>query len=196
MGNININLKQLYVIDNFYSPEDFNFMVSASLLNPYDTTYQPNSNFMHRKENGYICHETKEFNKEDLAFNLFYRTFQEKTLLKVNFIRTHFRKIYSSDIPHVFKYGMSPHQDRIGTTGEINIAGVVHINASGLEDGTALFSSNEQIEPDIIIGAVPNRCVFYDPKIWHRPLQDKRTELRIIQPFFMKVDNYENNKRI
>jgi hypothetical protein len=185
MGIINLNFKQLGVIENFYSSDDFSFVLAASLLNPYKSTYQPNSSFVHRKENAYSCHETKDFSKGDAVFDKFYRTFHQKTSLKIQTIITYFRKIYSSEIEHVIKYGMPSHQDT--SSDNINIAGVIYINTSGLEDGTALFSSKDQIEPDIIIGAVPNRCVFYDPTIWHRPLQDKKTNMRIIQPFFLKV---------
>jgi hypothetical protein len=47
-------------------------------------------------------------------------------------------------------------------------------------------NNNFQIEPDVIVGAKPNRCVFYDSQIYHKPLQDPNTEIRIIQPFFIK----------
>jgi hypothetical protein len=188
MGIINLNFKQLFIVENFYSPEDFNFVLTSSMLNPYVGTYQPRDSFYYRKEDAYSCHETKDFSEEDIVFNKFCKTFQEKTSFKIQKISTRFRKIYSSEIENVLKYGMPSHQDLVKDT--VNIAGIVYINTSGLEDGTSFFSSKNQIEPDIIIGSVPNRCIFYDPSIWHRPLQDKKTNMRVIQPFFLKI-SYE-----
>ena len=42
-------------------------------------------------------------------------------------------------------------------------------------------------EPTIIIGAKSNRCVFYNSQAWHAPLQEKETEKRLVQPFFIKL---------
>jgi hypothetical protein len=126
------------------------------------------------------------FLETDIPYKIFYKTFEEKTGFTIDKLSTRFRKIYSSELEHVFKYGLRPHND----SAIWDIAGVIHFNAFSLDDGTAIFSdfenNNHQIEPDIIIGAKPNRCVFYNSQIPHRPLQNKHTEMRIIQPFFIK----------
>ena len=176
----------LKVIDNFYEEIDFNYMLTASMLNSYSSTWQPNGLNFYSKANAYLCHETKVFLNTDKPFLLFLNTFTFKTGIKVKKCKSFFRKIYASDLEHIFKYGLPPHKDDC----EFDVAGVVYYNTFGLDDGTALYTGNEnyQIEPDIIIGAKPNRCVFYDPQITHSPLQSKKTEIRIIQPFFITYE--------
>lgn len=180
-----MNLK---IIDNFYSQEDFGFMMTSAMLSSYRATWQPHAQSSSNRTNSYICHETKNFTEDNKVFKLFIDTFQKKTGLIVEEFNTFFRKIYSKDLKNIFKYGTVPHQD----DQKYNFAGVIHYNSSGLDDGTGLYSFDNkevfyQIEPDVIIGAKPNRCVFYDSQIWHKPLQDENNEMRIIQPFFLKT---------
>jgi len=178
-----MNLK---IIDNFYKEEDFAYMLTSAMLNSYKSSWQPNAKHFHNRTNAYPCHETKMFFETDIVYKIFYKTFQEKTGHTIDKVNTFFRKIYSNELDHVFKYGLRPHKD-----GQIcDIAGVVYFNNFSLDDGTGIFSgyeeNNDQIEPDIIIGAKPNRCILYDSQIPHRALQNKKTEIRIVQPFFIK----------
>ena len=180
-----MNLK---IIDNFYSPEDFEYIMTSAMLSPYVATWQPYRQSLSNRTNSYACHETKSFTDSDKVLRLFIDTFEKKTGIIVKEYSTLFRKIYSKELKNVFKYGIIPHQDDT----KYNLAGVIHYNSSGLDDGTGLYSSSEpeiyyQIEPDVLIGAKPNRCVFYDSQIWHRPLQDENNVMRIIQPFFLKT---------
>jgi hypothetical protein len=180
-----MNLK---VIDNFYSQENFGYMMTSAMLSSYILTWQPWQQSIANRTNSYICHETKTFTNNDPALNLFINTFQEKTGFIVDEIYTFFRKIYSKDLKNIFKYGTLPHQD----DKKYNLAGVIHYNSSGLDDGTGLYSVDTkevfyQMEPDIIIGAKPNRCVFYDSQIWHKPFQDENNEMRIVQAFFVRT---------
>jgi hypothetical protein len=180
-----MNLK---IIDDFYSPENFGYMMTSAMLSPYISTWQPYNLSSLSRANSYVCHETKSFTNSDKGLKLFIDTFQEKTGIIVEEFHTFFRKIYSKELKNIFKYGTVPHQD----DKKYNIAGIIHYNSSGLDDGTGLYSMNieqvfRQIEPDVLIGAKPNRCVFYDSQIWHRPLQDENNEMRIIQPFFLKT---------
>ena len=184
MGSLDYNLK-LNIIDNFYSEEDFSYMLSCSMLNSYYKTFQPSNIFFNSRTNAYSCHESKIFVIKDKAFSIFVNTFVLKTGIKIKEVKTFFRKIYSSEITNVLKYGMPTHKDEI----DCNIAGVIYYNSFGLDDGTGLYTTDSfQIEPDIIVGSKPNRCVFYDTQISHKPLQSKDNELRIIQPFFIKYE--------
>ncbi len=176
------------IIDNFFSSENFEYMMTSAMLSTYKKTWQPNSQVLLNRANSYACYETKEFTHSDKSLKLFLNTFQEKTGMVVIEFNTFFRKIYSKELKNIFKYGIIPHQDNE----KYNLAGIVHYNSTGIDDGTGLYSSNEkeifyQIEPDVLIGAKPNRCVFYDSQIWHRPLQDENNEMRIVQPFFLKI---------
>ena len=178
-----MNLK---IIDNFYDEKDFNLMVSATMLNTYKACWQPEGSHFCNRTNAYPCHETHRFVETDTICKIFYKTFEEKTGFIIDKLNTFFRKIYSNELGHVFKYGLRPHKDSINW----DIAGIIHFNIYSLDDGTGIFSGYEedsdQIEPDVIVGAKPNRCVFYGSQIYHRPLQNKFTEMRIIQPFFIK----------
>jgi hypothetical protein len=177
-----MNLK---IIDNFYTNENFEFMLTSSMLNSYHSYHHPISQKKFNKKNAYPCYQTDFFSINDSLYDIFIKTFQKQTGLVINEVKTLFRKTYSNELSHIFKYGLPTHQDE-----DCDIAGLIYYNTFGLDDGTMMFSEMDdkksQIEPDIIIGAKPNRCVFYDPKIWHRPSQDKDTEIRITQPFFIK----------
>jgi hypothetical protein len=184
MGTLDYKLK-LNIIDDFYDSNDFYYMTSCSMLNPFNATYQPNNNFFTSRTNAYSCHESKVFTENDKALSIFAKTFSSKTGINIKKVVTFFRKIYASEITNILKYGCPSHKDNI----DFNIAGVIYYNSFGLDDGTGLFTTEGfQIEPDIIIGAKPNRCVFYDTQISHKPLQSKNNEVRIIQPFFIKYE--------
>lgn len=177
----------LNIIENFYSADDFKHMATMALVSQYQAAWQPRNKFYMSRSHGYPCFESW-FLENDLLYQIFLKTFQEKTNFKIKKIFSLFRKIYSKELKNVIKYGMIPHQDNK----EYNLAGIIHFNTFGLNDGTGLFSTyeenNMQIEPDIIIGAKPNRCVFYDSQLWHKPLQDENTEMRIVQPFFIILE--------
>ena len=177
-----MNLK---IIDNFYDEKDFNLMISRTMLNTYNECWHSNNKKFYNRFNAYPCFETKMFVETDILHNIFCKTFQEKTGFVIDKVNTFFRKIYSSELKHIFKYGLSPHTDNKN----FEIAGIIYFNTFSLDDGTGIFSEfeNGQIEPDVIIGAKPNRCVFYDSQIFHRPLQNKNTKIRIVQPFFIKL---------
>jgi hypothetical protein len=182
MGTLNYNLN---VIDDFYEENDLGYMFTCSMLNPYTATYQPNENFFNNRANAYRCHETKKFTHTDKASLIFVDTFFKKTGKKIKEFKTFFRKIYAFEIQNVLKYKLPSHKDNIA----FDVAGVVYFNTFGIEDGTGLFTTDQnQIEPDIIIGAKPNRCVFYNSQVLHSPLQSKDTEMRLIQPFFIKYE--------
>lgn len=182
----------LKVIDDFYSKENFcNMMTAANLFN-YKKVWHPSNVKYFNKTHGYPTYETDVFDFDFPLLNLFKAELLLKTGLKPKKIKTFFRKIYNSDLDKIIKYGMSPHID----TG-CELAGVVYYNSFGLDDGTGLYTSTEenfkQIEPDIIIGAKPNRMVIYNSNIMHKPLQDEQNSLRLIQPFFLELDKDENN---
>jgi hypothetical protein len=180
MGTLDLN-----IIDNFYEEKDFSFMMTCAMLNPYIATYQPSEIFFNSRANAYRCHQTKKFDETNLTTNIFLNTFSLKTGKKIKKFLTFFRKIYASEIQNVLKYRLPSHRDSL----EYNVAGVVYYNNFGLDDGTGIFTTGEnQIEPDIIIGAKPNRCVYYNSQILHTALQSKDNEIRLIQPFFIKYE--------
>ena len=180
-------IKQIFnVIDNFYEENDFMTLITAANLNSYIATYQPynNINFINRLQ-AYACYETKEMVNEDNLLKIFISTFEKKTNLKIKRIQTFIRKIINSELKHVFEYGLPKHKD---STENFQIAGVIYINTFNLKDGTRLFSFEQQIEPDILIGSKPNRCVYYDTNIWHSPGHNENTEVRFVQPFFIALE--------
>jgi hypothetical protein len=166
------------IIDDFYDGYYLNKIISLCHSSDFFPTYQPSiPNFPNRLKL-YPCYETEELKE---LTNLFRDTFERKTNLRIKNIKTSFRKILTSELKDVFKYGLRPHKDHP----QYDFAGVIYLNLWNLNDGTALYSFKEQIEPDIIIGSKPNRCVYYNSQIFHNPCQDPITDVRIIQPFFI-----------
>jgi hypothetical protein len=85
---------------------------------------------------------------------------------------------------------LPPHIDKTKVKNEdfeYDVAGVIYYNTWSLEDGTYFFSGKDQIEPDIMIGAKPNRCIFYKTDIFHCPGHNKKTDVRLVQPFFISL---------
>jgi len=177
------------IIDNFYEPNEFNEVVTVAHLNPYTATYQPNDIFYPDRLKAYPCYETKVLDSQDLLFKTFCSTFEKKSNLKIKAVKTFIRKILNSELEHVFKYRLPSHQDNGSVLGnKVQIAGLIYINTFNLIDGTYIYSHQHQIEPDIMVGSKPNRCVYYSSDLWHSPGHDKNTEIRLVQPFFITLE--------
>ena len=171
------------IIDNFYEGIEFNLIFTYAGTAPYRSTYQPNETYYPDRLKAYPCYETKALTPEDNVFNVFCSTLEKKSNLKIKTVNTFFRKILRSELDHIFKYKLSPHRDNK----EYDIAGLIYLNTWNLKDGTNIYSMRDQIEPDVLVGSKPNRCVFYKSDVWHGPSHDKKTEMRLIQPFFIKL---------
>ena len=119
---------------------------------------------------------------------------KKKFNVKILKLETYLRKIYIKELE------VSPFKDKkegkIHTDGSgYDFAGVIYFNNHSIEGGTRLYSFNknlDQMEPDIIIGAYPNRCIVYPDNIHHSPSIDWRSESRFIQVFFVQ---FEKNDR-
>jgi len=172
------------LIDDFYSSEDYATMFTIASHTSYRAMYQPTETHFYDRLKAYPCYQSTEFRSDDTPFKIFIKTFEEKSKLKVLEFTSVFRKILSSELDTVFKYGNTPHID----SNKWDFAGVVYYSIESLYDGTAIYSSQAHREPNLIIGAKSNRCVFYNPLTWHSPLQDKNTTTRLIQPFFIKIE--------
>lgn len=174
----------MYIIDDFYSVEDYEKMFTNASSVKYTATYQPNERFFQDRLKAYPCYQSDEFKFEDNVAKIFIKTFEEKSKFRLLTVKSYFRKILSSELKTIFKYGIASHQDST----KFDFAGVIYYNIHSLYDGTAIYSSAAHREPDIIIGAKTNRCVFYNPQLFHSPLHDKDTEVRLIQPFFITIE--------
>ena len=171
------------VIDNFFYENDFAILTASAHSKLYIPSYQPKQLFVHDRLKAYPCYETEILLNTDYLFKTFWETFENKTNLKIKKLKTFLRKILSIELENVFKYRLTPHQD----DKEFDLAGVIYINNFNLLDGTNIYSNLYQIEPDIVVGAKPNRCLYYSSNMWHSPGHDKNTELRLIQPFFITL---------
>ena len=172
------------IIDDFYSDEDYATMFTIAYHANYHATYQPQEIHFYDRLKAYPCYQSREFRTEDTPYKVFVKTVEQKNEVKILEGKSCFRKILSSELGNIFKYGISPHTDQE----KYDFAGVVYYNIESLYDGTALYSSQFHREPNLIVGAKSNRCVFYSPLKWHSPLQDKNTTVRLIQPFFIKIE--------
>jgi hypothetical protein len=173
------------IIDDFYSSENYATMFTIASHTSYSAMYQPEETHFYDRLKAYPCYQSSEFRPDDTPYKILVKTFEEKNKLKVLECSSVFRKILSSELETIFKYGVAPHIDNK----KYDFAGVVYYNIESLYDGTAIYSSQSHREPNIIVGAKSNRCVFYNPLTWHSPLQDKNTITRLIQPFFIKIDS-------
>jgi hypothetical protein len=180
------------LVDNFYEKEDLKTILFESNSVQYYPTYQPRYvNFPNRLK-AYPCYESQIYlNENNDVVKIFKDNFEKKTNFKIKELNLRFRKTLSSELKNVFKYRLVPHQDSLQNENEKcnspDLCGIIYLNSYDLNDGTCMYSFREQIEPDVIIGAKPNRCVFYESNVWHAPSHSEDTEVRLIQPFFIKI---------
>ena len=187
------------VIENFYTPSDFGLVAAHFVNENFQATYQSRDKmYGTNRFNAYPCHESPfyKFSKDNpnSVANIFARTFEEKTKIKLLDFRTCLRKIKLKE----FKKSKSwkqhkPHKDNAP---DCDIAGVIYFNSGNLNDGTNLYKFGDDYVPTVIIGSYPNRCIFYDGSIPHTAGTEQEIEERWIQPFFciIKEDTFKAYK--
>lgn len=178
-------MKKFEVIENFYTDTQLGQLYFLSKTLPFDATYQPRGIYYPNRMKAYPCYETRPFEPGSEPYKWLYDNLTKQNL-KIKNLRTFIRKAIWSEVSKCpeMKYGQIPHQDV-----DVDVAGVIYYNDYSLENGTRLYSYQFQVEPDILIGSKPNRCVFYDAKTWHSVGYDPACEERIIQPFFITLDD-------
>ena len=180
--------KNVNIGEDFYPAEHFGLMQLNSKMLAYDACWQPAGIWYPNRLKAYPCHETKKWNDGSDIKKIFINLFEKISNVKVAQCATFFRKILSEEIKQspIAKYGVLPHQDNQDND-EWDLAGVVYLNSFSLDDGTRLYSYQNQVEPDVIVGAKPNRIVWYDANLYHSAGHDFLTAERIVQPFFIKT---------
>lgn len=180
--------KNINIWEDFYPPEQFGLMNLNAKMLTYDATWQPSGIWYPNRLKAYPVYETKKFNDSSEMKNIFINLFEKVSNLKIKECNTFFRKILTEEMEKspLAKYGVQPHRDNEADN-IWDVAGVVYFNSFSLDDGTRLFSYSGQNEPDIIVGAKPNRIVWYDANLLHSPGHDFLTPERIIQPFFIRL---------
>tara|TARA_A100000171_G_scaffold50890_1_gene63478 strand:- start:686 stop:1243 length:558 start_codon:yes stop_codon:yes gene_type:complete len=171
------------VIDGFYSKENLGLTCLNFLNSHFHSTYQSEANYYGGDRNlAYPTHETKLFHIDTDAYKIFVHTFEKKTNVKILKCETFFRKTKRKELTNASSWNQyKPHTD--GSS--CDVAGLIYFNSYHIKDGTYLFNSKEEYEPTAIIGAKPNRCVFYKSNTWHCPPMEQKVEERWTQPFFI-----------
>jgi len=181
-------IEPIKIYDDFYTNEELGYVFSESLINHFMTTYQPSCEWYQNMYSAYPCHETKIFTSDNLIYNFLLNKLNILLNKEIFKLTTFFRKIVKSDLTEnssVFK-SMSPlrHVDK-----DCDFAGLIYLSNLSIMDGTKLFTvtGSSQFEPDLVIGAKPNRMIIYNGLISHEACFDKNNEVRIVQPFFIKL---------
>jgi len=174
------------IIDNFYSQRDLERMIYFSMYSVYRVRHQPIKTEFASRLHTYPVHETEIFLEKDEAFQMFKKTFENRTNLKIDKLETFIRKIFKHEIE------VSAYSDRNESSvhvddKEMDLAGVIYYNAPNFKAGTKIYQFLDDPEPSAVVGAFPNRCVFYSTKQPHSAGIDLRQNERIVQPFFIKL---------
>ncbi len=168
----------MFLIDNFYSKEDWLDINNTIKELKFTKTHQPrHSPNIDNRLKAYPCHEAHS----DKLIEILIKTLKEKTELDIGFVRSAVRKIYLDELL----------QSPLGTEGSLHCdhgckyAGVVYFDGLSIKGGTSLYFHNEQFEPDIMYAARPNRAVIYSANTLHCANYDKVYKERIIQTIFI-----------
>jgi len=175
----------LNIIDNFYKPHDLGIMTLSFVNFPFSSTYQSKSWPISHRMQAYPCWETEDvpFDERDTCpYQIFKKTFIEKTNIKPIVLRTFFRKIKLEELKKAEIYKKErPHTD----DEDFDLAGLIYYNSNSIKDGTCLYNHRTDFEPTAIAGSKINRCVFYNTQQAHSAPTDQWVEERWVQPFFL-----------
>jgi len=187
-------------IEGFYNKEDLGLLVLHFLnLHFYAKHQSSEVYFGGDRILGIPVHETEYLDDrgESSPYNIFLKTWRQKTNITPLHVSTFFRKTKLSECKKSPSWNQyKPHQDNV----DFDIAGLIYFNSNCLKDGTYIFNNHKDYEPTIIIGSRLNRCVWYDTQIWHSPTMEQSVDERWTQPFFIihkekTLEKYlENNK--
>ena len=172
-------------IEGFYSKNDLGLLVLHFLNLHFVSKHQSYElYFGGDRILGLPTHESEilEDNNESSPYNIFLKTWKEKTNIIPLHLQTFFRKTKLSECkesPSWKQY--KPHQDH----DIYDIAGLIYFNSNCLKDGTYIFNNKTDYEPTIIIGSRLNRCVWYNSQTWHSPTMEQSVDERWTQPFFI-----------
>jgi hypothetical protein len=178
-------IEPVKILDDFYKPEEFGLMFFEANINNFNQAYQPNSAWVSNRLHAYPCYETKKFLEETYVYSTTFKKLNMVLDNKVEKIETLFRKTYLQELKSksIYKNMSMKHQDE-----EWDMAAVLYFNNFNIMDGTKLYTKNkDQLEPDLVVGAKPNRLIIYNTSTWHEPCIDFNTEVRIIQVVFIKI---------
>lgn len=173
------------LIDGFYNPNDLGLMTLGFVNFHFTPMHQSHGNYFGGDRIlGYPTHETDNFvgDRPLCPYNIFIKTFKEKTNIEPLYVKTFFRKTKLTECkesPSWKQY--KQHQD----SKDIDLAGLIYFNSNSLKDGTYIYNEQHDYEPTAIVGSRYNRCVFYPSQIWHSPTMEQSVEERWTQPFFM-----------
>jgi len=183
-------IEPVKIYDSFYTNEELGLVGFEIFLNYFKPNYQPHNNWYPNRFQAYPCYETGEFNTESLLYKMLHLKLNILLDNKIDILKTYLRKTISAEIEDksIFKSNSSlKHQDSISGN-SFDLAGLIYLNTFSILDGTRLFTAHAtQNEPDIVVGSKMNRLIIYRADTWHEPGYDKHSEVRYIQPFFIKL---------
>ena len=184
------------IIEPFFNEDEFNILINHFERWKFNATQQPERTFFENRLLGYPCYESKPLEKGMFCFDVFVKTFEQKTNLKIKTIKIFFRKVFLNELkksPYKNRNESTIHTDSF--TDNIHLAGVIYMNNTSLDNGTKIYKDLLSMEPTIIVGANPNRCVFYEPNVVHSASIDWRIEVRKTIVFFIELDNYDTRSK-
>ena len=100
---------KLKIIDDFYNPSDFGLVASHFVNTHFTATFQSKLHYYgNNRMNAYPCYETNQFYMSDEPYsigNIFKKTFEEKTNLKIYYFTTYLRKIKLNEFKQSAAWG-------------------------------------------------------------------------------------------
>jgi hypothetical protein len=180
-------MQKVNILDDFYSMADYGMITSELKTTSMSGTYLPRNIYYPSRLHAYPCWETQPLPEDNLCYLIFKQTFMEKTNLKPKNIKTFFRKIVKKELeqsPFAGREEGLIHKDDEAR----HFAGIIYFDSFSIKDGTRIYAYDNQIEPDIIVGSKPNRCLFYPTNVNHSAGIDWRKEERTVQVFFLETE--------
>lgn len=172
------------LIEDFYDSIFLKKIIEDINNLTFKPTHQPKGIQLDHRLQGYPTYETDPLDSNNEIYKFLYKKLKP-IVNKPFIIHTFFRKTLLSEVRQSLSWAsIQRHQDQ-----ECFLAGLIYFNTNSIKDGTYFYRNNTDMEPTFIIGSKVNRCILFNPNIWHAPGLDSWKEVRLTQPFFLKEIN-------
>ena len=178
------NYNRINIIDDFFNLDEFHTIKAYQECFSYTPCYQPfQANYSNRLK-GYPTWENN-IGRDHHIYNILLKNLELKFSNNFDIKNIILRKIYTDELlrsPYKGRQHGMIHKDNV----EFSMAGVIYLNGESINGGTYLFSSEVHVEPEIIVGSKPNRCIIYDADILHSAGIEWEDKVRNVLVFFLK----------
>lgn len=177
----------VYINHSFLPSDVFESLQEKVETYEYDAIYQPYGVYYGNRLQAFPCYETKHIHEFDKETSTMLEQHVQNVIGQplINFHA--FARYSITEEVLKSKKNTRYHHPHVDNT---DAAGVLYFDQTST-GGTAFFRTQWENEPDMEVGAVPNRMVCYSGRMLHSPSNDFSFDKRTTISFFFDFEKYE-----